>query len=147
MPHCLQQDSAILSCIPVTYCLLAYGGQLSSSFRGGVYDVLSLQECLIVDGLLEESWLLSSLGTASLWDGTHVLDEWRRVILVTEHPAPALLTPTLSLSSCEGTVLCPLDEGEDSGKAFPMGLGAGNEPAASAGGSRAPGLMQSRSWT
>lgn len=77
----------------------------------------------------------------------HVLDEWGHVMLVTERPAPTLLSPTLTLSWCEGTVLCPLDEGEDSGKAFPMGSGAGNEPVGSVGGSRAPELMESRSWT
>ena len=143
MPCCLQQDSAILSCIPVTYCLLACGGQLSSSLQAGAC-VLVLQECTIVGGLLEESWLLS-LGTPSLSDGAHTLNEWGRVMLVTEHPAPTVLTPTLTLSWCEGTVLYPLEEGEDSRKAFPMGSGAGNEPVGSAGGSRAPRLMESRS--
>lgn len=46
-----------------------------------------------------------------------------------------MLTPTLTLSSCEGIVLCPLEEVEDSGKAFPMTSGVGNEPVGSMGGS------------
>lgn len=108
--------------------------------------VLVFQECLIVGGLLEESSLLSSLGTVSLCSGTHVIDEWGQVMLVTESPAPTLLTPTLTLSWCEGTVLCSLDEGEDSRKAFPMGSGAGNEPVGSVGASRAPGLMETKFW-
>jgi len=86
------------------------------------------------------------LETAPLWDGTRKLDEWGCVMLMTEWPAPTLLTPILTLSQCEGTVLCPLDEGEVSGKAFPMGSGAGNEPVGSAGGSRAPAPMESRYW-
>lgn len=80
MPH-LQQESAILSCIPVTYCLLAHGGPLSSTFQAGVC-VLVLQEHFIIGGLLEESWLLF-LGTTSLWVGTHMLSEWGRVMLLT----------------------------------------------------------------
>lgn len=87
MAH-LQQDSAILSCIPVTYCLLAHGGQLSSSLQAGAC-VLVLQERFIVAGLLEESWLLS-VGTTSLWGGGHMLSEWGRVMLMTvpsSHPA------------------------------------------------------------
>lgn len=73
-------------------------------------------------------------------------DEWGCVTLVTEPSAPTLLPPSLALSRHEGTVLCPLDEGENSGKAFPLGSSAGNEPVGSAGESRAPGLMESRSW-
>ena len=57
-----------------------------------------------------------------------MLSERGCVMLVTERPALTLLIPTLTLSWCEGTVLCPLDEGEDSRKAFPMGSGTGNEP-------------------
>lgn len=43
-------------------------------------------------------------------------------MLMTEHSAPILLTPTLTLSWCEWTLLCPLDEGEDSGKVLPDGF-------------------------